>query len=78
MLITGFAVGPHETNCYLVAARAPGPAIVIDPGDAAVGTLEYYFSVNDLTHTLHYLLTILQNMEKLDAGQVQAEPPASR
>ena len=36
------------------------------------------FSVNDLTHTLHYLLTILQNMEKLDAGQVQAEPPASR
>ena len=49
MLITGFAVGPHETNCYLVAARASGPAIVIDPGDEAVGTLEYYFTVNDLT-----------------------------
>ena len=46
MLITGFAVGPHETNCYLVAARASGPAIVIDPGDEAVGTLEYYFTVN--------------------------------
>ncbi len=49
MLITGFAVGPHETNCYLVAVRASGPAIVIDPGDEAVGTLEYYFTVNDLT-----------------------------
>lgn len=49
MLITGFSVGPHETNCYLVAGHAPGAALVIDPGDEAVPTLEYYFTVNDLT-----------------------------
>lgn len=49
MLITGFAVGPAETNCYLVAPRAGAAAIVIDPGDEAVPTLEYYFEVNDLT-----------------------------
>jgi len=36
------------------------------------------FSVNDLTHTLHYLLTILRNMEKLDAGRAQSEDQASR
>ena len=49
VLITGFAVGPAETNCYLVAPRAGAAAIVIDPGDEAVPTLEYYFAVNDLT-----------------------------
>ncbi len=49
MLITGFAVGPNETNCYLVAGQAGGAAFVIDPGDEAVSTLEYYFAVNDLT-----------------------------
>lgn len=49
MLITGFATGAAEINCYLVAPRAGGPAVVIDPGDEAVPTLEYYFSVNDLT-----------------------------
>jgi DNA-binding MarR family transcriptional regulator len=27
------------------------------------------FSVNDLTHTLHYLLKVLQNMEQLDADR---------
>lgn len=31
------------------------------------------FSVNDLTHTLHYLLKILQNMERLDAERGQTE-----
>ena len=25
------------------------------------------FSVNDVTHTLHYLLKILENMERIDA-----------
>ncbi len=49
MLITGFAVGSAETNCYLVAARAGSGAIVIDPGDEAVPTLEYYCAVNELT-----------------------------
>jgi DNA-binding MarR family transcriptional regulator len=27
------------------------------------------FSINDLAHTLHYLLKMLQNMERLDAGR---------
>ena len=33
-------------NCYLVAGGPRRPAIVIDPGDEAVLTLEYYFEVN--------------------------------
>jgi hypothetical protein len=27
------------------------------------------FSINDMTHALHYLLKMLQNMQRLDAGQ---------
>ena len=49
MLITGFATGTSEANCYLVAPRPGGYAIVIDPGHEALPTLEYYFAVNDLT-----------------------------
>lgn len=49
VLITGFAAGAAETNCYLLAPRPDAAAIVIDPGDDAVPTLEYYFAVNELT-----------------------------
>ena len=31
------------------------------------------FSVNDVTHTLHYLLKILENMQRLDAERLTAE-----
>lgn len=31
------------------------------------------FSTNDLTHTLHYLLKMLDNMQRLDAERGQAE-----
>jgi len=31
------------------------------------------FSVNDVTHTLHYLLKILENMERLDAAHHAAD-----
>lgn len=31
------------------------------------------FSVNDVTHTLHYLLKILENMQRLDAERLSAE-----
>ena len=31
------------------------------------------FSINDLTHTLHYLLKILENMQRLDAKRQPAE-----
>lgn len=33
-------------NCYLVAGAPRTAALVIDPGDEAVLTLEYYFEVN--------------------------------
>jgi glyoxylase-like metal-dependent hydrolase (beta-lactamase superfamily II) len=46
VLITGFPSGPGEVNCYLVAGGPGTPAIVVDPGDEAVLTLEYYFEVN--------------------------------
>jgi len=31
------------------------------------------FSINDVTHTLHYLLKILENMQRLDAKRQPAE-----
>ncbi len=31
------------------------------------------FSVNDMTHTLHYLLKIVENMQKLDEGFAERE-----
>lgn len=31
------------------------------------------FSVNDVTHTLHYLLKILENMQRLDTERLPAE-----
>lgn len=49
MLITGFAAGVAEANCYLLAPRPGAAAVVIDPGEDAVSTLEYYFAANDLT-----------------------------
>ncbi len=32
------------------------------------------FSINDITHTLHYLLKMLENMKRLD-GDEAPEPP---
>lgn len=49
MLISGFATGLFDTNCYLLAAATNGPALVVDPGEDTVGTLEYYFAANDWT-----------------------------
>jgi DNA-binding MarR family transcriptional regulator len=31
------------------------------------------FSVNDVTHTLHYLLKILENVQRIDAERLAAE-----
>jgi len=31
------------------------------------------FSINDVTHTLHYLLKILENMQRIDAERLSAE-----
>jgi DNA-binding MarR family transcriptional regulator len=35
------------------------------------------FSVNDLTHTLHYLLKILENMQQVDNAQGGLDEPAT-
>ena len=34
------------------------------------------FSVNDVTHTLHYLLKMLENMQRLDAEWHGEDEPA--
>jgi hydroxyacylglutathione hydrolase len=49
VLITGFATGVCDANCYLVAPRSGAQAIVIDPGEDVSQTLDYYFDVNALT-----------------------------
>ena len=35
------------------------------------------FSVNDVTHTLHYLLKILENMQRIDTGGLSADDGAA-
>ncbi|MFG1648063.1 MBL fold metallo-hydrolase, partial [Amycolatopsis sp. NPDC049252] len=32
MLVVGFGSGPLQANCYLLAAAAGGPCLVVDPG----------------------------------------------
>jgi hydroxyacylglutathione hydrolase len=49
VLITGFATGVYDANCYLVAPRPGARAIVIDPGEDVGQTLDYFFDVNALT-----------------------------
>lgn len=49
VLISGFAAGLFDTNCYVLATGPGTEALVIDPGDDAVGTCEYYFAANDWT-----------------------------
>ena len=34
------------------------------------------FSINDVTHTLHYLLKMLENMQRLDGALAPGEPAA--
>lgn len=37
MILRCLPVGPLEANCYIAAASAPGPALVIDPGGDGEG-----------------------------------------
>jgi hydroxyacylglutathione hydrolase len=37
MLVAGFPAGSFQTNCYVVAAEPRGEAVVIDPGEDALG-----------------------------------------
>jgi glyoxylase-like metal-dependent hydrolase (beta-lactamase superfamily II) len=49
VLITGFAAGMLQTNCYVLAAQPGGGAIVIDPGQRAMGPLRRVLDENQLT-----------------------------
>jgi hydroxyacylglutathione hydrolase len=49
VLITGFATGASEVNCYLLAPGSGADAIVIDPGSDVGPTVDYYCDVNALT-----------------------------
>lgn len=49
MLITGFPAGLLRTNCYVVAPREGGEAIVIDPGQNAVRPLRQLLKKHRLT-----------------------------
>lgn len=35
MIFESLAVGPFQSNCYILADGAGGPAVVVDPGDEA-------------------------------------------
>ncbi len=49
MFITGFAAGMLACNCYVLAPRAGGDAIVVDPGQGAMGPLRRILDENRLT-----------------------------
>ncbi|WP_094285840.1 MBL fold metallo-hydrolase [Mycobacterium lehmannii] len=49
MFITGFAAGMLACNCYVLAPRAGGDAIVVDPGQRAMGPLRRILDENRLT-----------------------------
>ncbi|WP_328618494.1 MBL fold metallo-hydrolase [Amycolatopsis sp. NBC_00355] len=39
MLVVGFGSGPLQANCYLLAAAAGGPCLVVDPGQDVAAPL---------------------------------------
>ncbi|BBZ75585.1 MBL fold hydrolase [Mycolicibacterium anyangense] len=49
MLLTGFPAGMLACNCYVLAPRAGSDAIVVDPGQRAMGTLRRILDDNRLT-----------------------------
>ena len=49
VLITGFPAGFLACNCYVVAPRAGSDAIVVDPGQRAMGRLRAILDENRLT-----------------------------
>jgi hydroxyacylglutathione hydrolase len=48
-LITGFPAGMLQCNCYVLAQRQGADAIVVDPGQRAMGTLRRILDENRLT-----------------------------
>lgn len=49
MLLTGFPAGMLACNCYVLAPRAGSDAIVVDPGQRAMGQLRRILDENRLT-----------------------------
>ena len=49
MLLTGFPAGMLACNCYVLAPRQGSDAIVVDPGQRAMGTLRRILDENRLT-----------------------------
>ncbi|GAB90294.1 MBL fold metallo-hydrolase [Gordonia rhizosphera] len=49
MLITGFAAGMFQTNCYLLASEAGSEAVIIDPGQDAAPRVRELLAEHDLT-----------------------------
>jgi hydroxyacylglutathione hydrolase len=49
VLITGFPAGLLQCNCYVLAPRAGADAIIVDPGQRAMGRLRRILDENRLT-----------------------------
>ena len=49
MLLTGFPAGMLQCNCYILAARAGSDAIVVDPGQRAMGRIREILDEHRLT-----------------------------
>ena len=49
VLLTGFPAGMLACNCYVLAQRAGSDAIIVDPGQRAMGTLRRILDENRLT-----------------------------
>ncbi|OCB30529.1 hypothetical protein A5675_01045 [Mycobacterium malmoense] len=49
MLITGFAAGMLQCNCYVLAQRQGTDAVIVDPGQRAMGPLRRILDENRLT-----------------------------
>ncbi len=51
MLITGFAAGMFQTNCYVLAPAAGGECVIVDPGQDAMEALTSLVAEHGLTPT---------------------------
>src|SRR5258708_18353929 len=49
VLITGFPAGMLACNCYVLAKRTGADAIIVDPGQRAMGPLRQILDDNHLT-----------------------------
>ncbi|MBW0013266.1 MBL fold metallo-hydrolase [Mycobacterium sp.] len=49
MLITGFPAGALQCNCYVLAGRPGADAVIVDPGQRAMGPLRRILDENRLT-----------------------------